>query len=303
MDKVIGLKVDVDTFDGMRHGVPALLQLLKKYNIHASFFVPMGKDHTGWTAKRIFTKKGFLKKAGRVGVISTYGVKTLMYGLLLPGPEIARRNSHILKAIVDGAHEAGIHGLDHVYWHDHIKNLDRKRTEEILGEAFVTYEDILGKAPYSFAAPGWMINAHALRFFQEKGIVYTSDTRGISPFFPIMGEEKFDILQIPTTLPTLDEVVGIAGTEVSSLSKFFVDSLIDGLNILTVHAELEGKRWTDVLETLIKETRERGFTYKRLLDIAIQCEDIMAIPTCEIVYGHVEGRAGEVSCQNSLLPK
>lgn len=297
MDKVIGLKVDVDTFDGMRHGVPALLQLLKKYNIHASFFVPMGKDHTGRTVKRVFTKKGFLKKAGRVGVISTYGVKTLMYGLLLPGPEIAKKNSHILKAIVDNGHEAGIHGLDHVYWHDHIKNLDRGRTEEILGEAFVTYEDILGRIPRSFAAPGWMINDHALRFFQEKGLAYTSDTRGISPFFPIMGEEKFDILQIPTTLPTLDEIVGIAGIEASSLSRFYLDSLTDGLNILTVHTELEGKRWTGVLETFIKRTLESGFTYKKLLDIAIQCEDAMTIPTCEIVYGYVEGRAGEVSCQ------
>jgi peptidoglycan/xylan/chitin deacetylase (PgdA/CDA1 family) len=297
MDKVIGLKVDVDTFDGMRHGVPALLQLLKKYNIHASFFVPMGKDHTGWTAKRIFTKKGFLKKAGRVGVVSTYGVKTLMYGLILPGPEIARRNSHILKAIVDNGHEAGIHGLDHVYWHDHIKGLDRGRTEEILGKAFATYQDILGRAPCSFAAPGWMINSHALRFFQEKGLVYTSDTRGISPFFPIMGEEKFDILQIPTTLPTLDEIVGIAGIEASSLSRFYLDSLTDGLNILTVHTELEGKRWAGVLETFIKRTLESGFTFKRLLDIAIQCKDTMTIPACEIVYGYVEGRAGEVSCQ------
>ncbi|MEI6152644.1 MAG: hypothetical protein WCQ90_00990, partial [Deltaproteobacteria bacterium] len=71
LSKVIGIKVDVDTSEGMKHGVPVLLTLFKKYNIHASFFVPMGKDHTGWTAKRVFTRKGFLKKAGRVGVVST----------------------------------------------------------------------------------------------------------------------------------------------------------------------------------------------------------------------------------------
>ncbi|NLW36316.1 MAG: 4-deoxy-4-formamido-L-arabinose-phosphoundecaprenol deformylase, partial [Syntrophorhabdus aromaticivorans] len=78
--KTIGLKVDVDTYDGTRKGVPVLLSLLKKHGIRASFFVPMGKDHTGWTAKRVFTRKGFLKKAGRVGVLETYGLKTLMYG-------------------------------------------------------------------------------------------------------------------------------------------------------------------------------------------------------------------------------
>ena len=82
----------MDTHEGMKRGVPALLALFQKYDINASFFVPMGKDHTGWTAKRVFTRKGFLKKAGRVGVVSTYGVKTLMYGLLLPGPQIAKKN-------------------------------------------------------------------------------------------------------------------------------------------------------------------------------------------------------------------
>ena len=123
--KVIGLKVDVDTHKGMKEGVPVLLALLKRYGIPASFFVPMGKDHTGWTAKRVFTRKGFLKKANRVGVLETYGMKTLMYGLLLPGPEIARQNLFILQRITAEGHEVGIHGLDHVDWHDHVKGWSR----------------------------------------------------------------------------------------------------------------------------------------------------------------------------------
>ena len=91
MSRIIGLKVDVDTCEGMKRGVPRLAALFRKHGVQASFFVPMGKDHTGWTVKRVFTKRGFLSKASRVGVISTYGIKTLLYGLLLPGPNIALR--------------------------------------------------------------------------------------------------------------------------------------------------------------------------------------------------------------------
>jgi len=65
-----------------------------------------------------------LKKegTGRVWAAAT-SIKTLMYGLLIPGPEIARKNRLILRRIGTEGHELGIHGYDHVYWHDHIMPL------------------------------------------------------------------------------------------------------------------------------------------------------------------------------------
>lgn len=300
MNKLIGIKVDVDTYAGMRKGVPALLALFKKYDIHASFFVPMGKDHTGWTIKRVFTRKGFLKKAGRVGVVSTYGIRTLLYGLLLPGPEIARKNADLLHKIMDEGHELGIHGHDHVYWHDHIKYFNREKTWKELQKASATYQEIMKQAPQSFAAPGWMTNTHALRFFEENNFIYTSNVRGTSPFFPEMGGESFRILEIPTTLPTLDEVVGIAGTEIASLCRFYLNSLTGYLNILTVHTELEGNKWSRLLETFIEKTLELGFAYKRIMDIAIELRNSKNVPVYETVYGHIEGRAGEVCLQKNL---
>ncbi|MBP1734977.1 MAG: chitin deacetylase, partial [Deltaproteobacteria bacterium] len=51
--KIIGLKIDVDTYEGMKNGAPTLLDLLRQFSIKASFFVPMGRDHTGWTVKRV----------------------------------------------------------------------------------------------------------------------------------------------------------------------------------------------------------------------------------------------------------
>lgn len=297
VNKVIGIKVDVDTYEGMKNGVPSLLALFEKYSVHASFFVPMGKDHTGWTIKRVFTRKGFLKKAGRIGVVSTYGVKTLMHGLLLPGPEIAKKNQELLRRIVDEGHELGIHGYDHVYWHDHIKGFDRKRTEKEIDTLLKVYRELTGVDTRSFAAPGWMINPYVLRCFQEKGLAYSSDTRGAAPFYPEMAGEKFKILQIPTTLPTLDEVVGIAGTDVPTLTEYYLKSLTDGLNILTIHTEIEGKRWMGFLEGFIEGTLERGFTCKRLIDIANEYKENPHVPVCRIEYGFVDGRAGEVCVQ------
>ncbi len=129
--KTIGIAVHVDTREGMKKGVPILLGFFRKYGIKTSFFVPMGKDHTGWTIKRVFKRKGFLKKSGTGRIWSAaVSKKTLMYGLLLPGPQIAKENKALLHRIINEGHELGIHGHDHVYWHDHIKDFDRKKTEE-----------------------------------------------------------------------------------------------------------------------------------------------------------------------------
>ena len=295
--KIIGLKIDVDTYEGMKNGAPTLLDLLRQFSIKASFFVPMGRDHTGWTVKRVFTRKGFLKKASRVGVLETYGIRTLMNGLLLPGPEIAKKNKLTLSQIVSEGHEAGIHGYDHVSWHDHVREWGETKTTAILNQACNVYEGILGQKARSFAAPGWIINPHALRFFENNDFLYSSDTRGSSPFYPVMGGSQFNIIQIPTTLPTLDEVVGLAGHEPISLARYFVDLLSEGLNILTVHTELEGNRWTGFLEAFIAQTIDRGFTYARLVDIAKMSREKDVLPRCNVYFGQVDGRAGDVSCQ------
>jgi undecaprenyl phosphate-alpha-L-ara4FN deformylase len=301
VEKTIGVAVHIDTYEGMKRGVPVLLALLQKYNIHGSFFVPMGKDHTGRTVKRIFTRRDFLKKTGTGRVwADAVSKKTLMYGLLLPGPQIAEKNKELLRQITGEGHELGIHGYDHVYWHDHIKSFDRKRTEEEIEKLLAAFRKLTGAEARSFAAPGWMINPHVLRCLQERGLTYSSDTRrGTALFYPEMGGEKFRVLQIPTTLPTLDEVIGSIGTDIQTLAAHYMNILANGLNILTVHAEIEGKYWTGFLEAFIKKTIGEGFVYRRLIDMAEECAQNPDVPTCRVEYGYVDGRAGEVCVQGS----
>ena len=297
LDKTIGLNVHVDTFEGMRHGVPRLLELFASNDILATFFVPMGKDHTGWTILRALRRPGLLLKARRGNAFGAYGLKTLMRGILLPGAEIARKHRDLLRLIANSGHELGIHGLDHVYWHDHIKLMDRQKTEATLREAADVYKALLGTEARSFAAPGWMINRHALAFFEEHGFVYSADTRGFSPFFPRMGGRSFSVLQLPLTMPTLDEVIGLEGNDPQTLADFFIRELTPGLNVFAAHTEFEGNRWTPFLDSFIKRSIDLGYRYKRLIDIANAVKAEGAIETDECSYGRVRGRAAEVTLQ------
>ena len=85
----IALKVDVDTLRGTREGTPNLGRAFDKLDLKATFLFSLGPDHTGWALKRVF-RPGFLKKVSRTSVVEHYGIKTLLYGVLLPGPDIGR---------------------------------------------------------------------------------------------------------------------------------------------------------------------------------------------------------------------
>src|SRR6266550_3044571 len=86
----LALKIDVDTLRGTREGVPTLVEVLRKHGVTATFLFSLGPDHTGRAIKRVF-RSGFVGKVRRTSVVRHYGVRTLLYGTVLPGPDIGRR--------------------------------------------------------------------------------------------------------------------------------------------------------------------------------------------------------------------
>ena len=122
---LLALKIDVDTLRGTREGVPNLVALLAKHGAGATFLFSLGPDHTGRAIKRVF-RPGFFGKVRRTSVVQHYGVKTLLYGTLLPGPDIGRRAADVMRASRDAGFEIGIHTWDHVRWQDGVGRRRRR---------------------------------------------------------------------------------------------------------------------------------------------------------------------------------
>jgi undecaprenyl phosphate-alpha-L-ara4FN deformylase len=295
----LALKVDVDTLAGFREGVPALLGLFQKQGVRASFFVAVGPDNSGRAIRRLFTRKGFLNKMLRTRAPQLYGLRTLAYGTLLPAPMIAASDPGLLREIVTAGHELGLHGYDHVYWQDHLGRLPPVAIHLEILRAQKIFTKILGYPATAFAAPGWQCNFASREALGAEDFLYASNTRGFQPYFPCFGSQVFTTLEIPTTLPTLDELLGLNGRTAADFNQEILTRLRPGqVEVFTIHAEVEGRGFRDYFARLLEQLQTQQVQFIRLVDWArelLSRQD--AIPVAPVKWGILPGRAGEVCCQ------
>lgn len=297
-NKILAIKIDVDTDRGTRIGVPNLLKLFAEQNIPATFLFSLGPDNTGRAIKRIF-RPGFLKKVSRSSVVSIYGIRTLLNGTLLPGPHIGKRNQKIIYAAYEQNHEVGIHCYDHIRWQDGLVNMTREEVFAEFAKARREFQRIFSFAAQTAGSAGWQANALSLAAYDDAKLFYGSDVRGTHPFFPRVDATVFKTLQIPTTLPTLDELLGRPEYPMDNLADFYLNQLKkDSPNILTIHAELEGMKYLTWFESFLRKAKAANITFCKVEDIAKKfLENTANIPVCDLLQGEVDGRSGTLAVQ------
>lgn len=298
----LGIKVDVDTLEGYRRGVPALLEVLADFEVRASFFLALGPDNSGKAVFRVFRQQGFLEKMLRTRAPAIYGLKTMMYGTLLKAPMIGAAAPEILPRIAAQGHEVGLHGYDHVRWHNRLFDLTREGVAREISLAQETFTSLLGRPARSFAAPGWQCSRESREVLAARGFLYASDTRGRAPYFPRFGDQVLPVLEIPTTLPTLDELLGLNGCRPEDFTNLVLKRLEEASpQVLTVHAEMEGGPFRREFAGLLRRGRDLGVEFFRLEDWArellLRRRDL---PVSGVESIRLPGRAGRVSGQGPL---
>ncbi|MGB6489209.1 MAG: polysaccharide deacetylase family protein [Steroidobacteraceae bacterium] len=292
----IALKIDVDTYRGTREGVPRLATALERAGARATFLFSLGPDHTGRAIKRVF-RRGFLGKVRRTSVTQHYGVKTLLYGVLLPGPHIGRRCAEVMREMARRGFEVGVHTYDHIKWQDGVALASEPWTRRQLVLARDEFIRVFDRAPEAHGAAGWQVNASVPGLERELGFRYASDTRGVSAFVPLVDGKEVAVPQLPTTLPTLDELIGREDLGGGDPIEHLLALTEEGKDqVFTLHAELEGGAYLAGFERLLGAWRARGFSLTGLGSYA-GALDLSRLPRCAIVSGAVEGRSGTLAVQ------
>ncbi|RJG06326.1 xylanase [Noviherbaspirillum cavernae] len=311
---LLTLKIDVDTFRGTREGALNLVRMLQKHRANATFLYSLGPDHTGWALKRAF-RPGFLQKVSRTSVTEHYGLKTLMYGVLLPGPDIGRKCSAEMRVARDAGFECGIHTWDHVVWQDNVRTCDDAWTDRQMRQAFDRFTDIFGYAPRTHGAAGWQMNAHAFERLDAFGIAYASDGRSrlteegalmmqtAGPHRISVPGKTLSCIQLPTTLPTLDELLGrtitgavIDHTNIAKTILRLTEQPRD--HVFTLHAELEGQKLAPIFEQLLAGWRAQGYDFASMENYYQKVKSD-TLPTRMVCWGELPGRSGELIVESN----
>jgi undecaprenyl phosphate-alpha-L-ara4FN deformylase len=285
----VALRVDVDTRRGLDEGVPRLLELFRELGIRASFFVTMGPDRSGAAIRRAW-RPSFLMKMWRTRAWRLYGLRTVLSGSLLPARPVGCGAPALLRQLVAEGHELAPHGFDHVGWQDRVHGLAPAALRADLAAAADSFHSIVGARPHASAAPGWRTTGEGLLAQEEFGYRYASDTRGSHPFRPVVSGRGLTTIQIPTTMPTMDELIG----RVPSVDAALAEAVRPGLNVLTLHAEVEGREFFHALCSFFRLVRARKPELVRLADVE-RALDPDRLPVLGITRTTVPGRSGWIA--------
>jgi len=296
----VALKIDVDTDRGTREGVPNLVSDCKEYGVPACFLFSLGPDQTGRAITRIF-RPGFFKKVSRTSVVSMYGVRTLLNGTLLPAPHIGRKNERILRAVRDLGYEVGIHTYNHYRWQDYVQKLPIEKIRHEFDLARAEFKRIFGHDAKTAGAPGWQSNVLSRQVYDEAHLLYSSDTRGDHPFFPRINGQTFKTLEIPSTLPTFDELLGRPEFPDDKIVSHYMSLLReDRPNIFTLHAEIEGMGKRDLFRALIRAMTLAEVEFVRMDTLAQEyLQNPDSIKVEDQAMAEIDGRSGLVAVQQA----
>lgn len=262
--------------------MPALLRLLDEYQIKASFFFSLGPDYTLYPfADRI---PRFLRQR-------------------LPVSYIGKRCRDNLLAVAAAGHDIGISAFTPSNWKQDVAFQSAEWTRDELALACDAFTDLFGEAPRCFAAPGWQINAHLLEEEQRLGFDFASDVRGQHIFLPELQGVRSDCPQIPTTLPTLDELLMQKEIHYENLHQFLYAAcqrIMPNGEVFSISAEREGRMLLKVFERLLVMWKGGQWEVRSMSELLARVADA-PLNHHLVGWGTVDGRVQHVAMQSTPL--
>lgn len=301
----IGLRIDVDTWRGTAVGVPRLCQILKERSTCGTFFFSVGPDNMGRHLWRLLRPQ-FLIKMLRSNAPSLYGWDIVLRGTAWPGRLIGRGQSAAIRRAADDGHEIGVHAWDHHAWQMTAHRAGPERIDQWTERAVQELTEVAGRPPTCAASPGWRTSDSVLESRERFAFHFNSDCRGTSIFRPVVHGAVLSQPQIPNTLPTYDEVIGRNGITDENYNDYLIGLLRpDRLNVLTIHAEVEGIICASLCEEFLDRVIAQGGQFVPLGDLLPasrsgqdeQSGGTVKLGCCPLERQVISGREGWIAVQ------
>jgi hypothetical protein len=205
------LRADVDTYEGLKYGVPKIVRLSKELDFPVTIYLSLGKFTTGRNIFRIIKSRKNVQ-LNIQGFKRNYN-RSLVRGLILPSKTIGSKEKEFLNTYdKDELLEFHPHGFNHIKWSSNFDNFSYERTKEFIEATVNEYELIFNKKPTANAAPNFQTNKHYFELLKKLNFDFSSDFYKMSPFNLEIDKTKnnsksCNIIQLTVTEPTIEELL------------------------------------------------------------------------------------------------
>jgi len=290
MKQRLAIRIDVDTIQGLHHGLPVLLGILEDTGVRATIFLPTGPDVPSLTLARIAFSPERIQQMLRLRPAGRRCFDLAIAGLLTQPLFFYQTLPGIRNKLLD--HELALHGYDHWRWIFNIHRWSTQRVKTEIRRGLERFKSVFGHDPIGFGAPGWQTTPASISAVDAFTFSYASDCRGSAPFRPL----GYRTPQIPTTLPTLEDAVRISDRNEEMFLNGVLQRLENSLNnCYCAHCETEGIRFPSFFHDLISQAKERNITVCPLSELIR--DD--TLPEDVIEYRRIPGRFDSVSWQTT----
>lgn len=294
--KFLGLKIVVDSRNSVEKGLYNLIEILKKNNANGTFFISFGREGRERNFFNLINPL-FYKEIIKTKSLKLYGFG---YNFGLSFNEIVGKETNKLLKLKEEGFEIGAGSFSPPLWVKAVKEKDEEKITYLYNLSIETFEEIFKERCASFSAPFYLCSNATILTKEKFHFDYSSDTRGIDPFFPVIETKALKTPQIPVTLPTVPEWLYLNKNNVDD----FYNSIIEEAEkqrypVFEINPLYEGYLFKDNFELFIKKLNEKGIkiiSLRELMGARIVNEE--PLPRCTLSYGLVEGRRQIVTIQS-----
>ncbi len=288
----VALRVQVSSVRGLREGVPNLIRLFREYGLRASFFFALGRDYAGRSPLRTWRQRRRL------------GLSALLYGTLLTAPSLARAAAPAIRMARDEGHEIGLFGLSPQRWLEHLAHADADWVRQQCDALWLAYQGLGGREPCALATPGWQLHPALLGALSHERFRYSSLTRGKLPYLPLSQGVRSPVPEIPTTLPTVDEMLQQPGVTPENVHEYlYAESrhLLPAGHVFAASAEREGIELLPLMEKLLVMWKGQDGSLRPLGDV-LNDIDLASLARHQVGWGTVDGDERYMAMQSVRVP-
>jgi undecaprenyl phosphate-alpha-L-ara4FN deformylase len=288
----VALKIDVASWRALRVGVPSLFKLLDRYAVKATFFFPLGVDDAGRRPLCAWRHRHRL------------GYSALLYGTLLPGRAMAADSRRLASEARAEGHEVGVIGYSPAAFAHRLAFAAPARVRADVARLHsACLEPPFDDAP-PLAVAGWQTHPELVAALTPSRFRYSSMSRGRFPFYPMLQGRRSQVPELPTTLPSLGEVLAVDGvTSENAHAYLYAESrhILPMGHVYSASADHEGIDALAVFERLLVMWKGQGGDIQTM-GARLAALDAARLPHHLLGWGAVDGSGRHLAMQSLAVP-